>query len=440
MCLKRIKRKKQVVVEIKTLSEAIKSGVTMGLAHSLLFKHRYVPSNKLNCKTEVELLNQFRAAGLVVDEASLIRLAKELDRHLIAVLAGDVSPDRLREICPCCLQTSLVMDRERDEVCCANPDCSDAGVVLLDLWTPDESLPFDVTINPSSDLATGRSIGTPASNQLLYETLKKNGFTHKKVNGSNYYTYKVFCQKYPDLAAGLESAGYVCFGDQVFMLENTAGALGVEQKRVYVKPASDIGKSVVMNRLLSSKELRRQMHMDDLPLRVMTVKNLVAPESVELDQILKKGSAMLCAFGLDKNYVFGGTLGKYIRRAYHFVQDYKLGVPKRCVAASAFVYSLVVADKLLQVNPCLWVALNGRFPSVCSGLVVGGRLTVRPRALLGVVEQRALNMFVEKAIVSNFSEPLFGALDGLNGALLGLKVNVELSSSKFNVRSEVLCT
>jgi len=127
--------------------------------------------NKLFKLKYIERIADSRALAvrLQVSLPQLFELEKRLDEHLKGKI-GDITPERLEFVCPECLNARVYFDPERNERV-----CGDCGTVVEENVEYDESLPFDLSYAPSSDLAFGKSLGGTLNGKALMRVLAKTG-------------------------------------------------------------------------------------------------------------------------------------------------------------------------------------------------------------------------------------------------------------------------
>ena len=287
--------------------------------HKLLFRLRYVEKGL----REPDLLKLLK-----VTEQELIIVGKELDQHLIGLLKGVVTPERIEMVCQDCVEGLLISDVERDEVVCVS-----CGSVRADLTTPDESLPFDMTFKPTSDLATDKSLGTPA-------LTKSEQYELQKRSGSSFVSLSKFSSNHSSSLIDKLTLDGIAF-DNVH-----AYLLADEGNRVYITNLKDIATYVLNKQLVPKEEMAKLFHMNDLPLRFNRIRVLSSAENPELNKLLREGFKLSTQYGMDKDYVFNNNLGKNIRRAFSLAHELKIKVPMRMIAGTCFYYTLCHGNKL----------------------------------------------------------------------------------------------
>lgn len=105
--------------------------------------------------------------GVPFDELS--RVEERLEALLRAKI-GRITPDRLKFVCPECLNARVVEDAEMGERVCTS-----CGYVFpREEGEFNEDLPFDTTYALTSELALGRSLGGTLPNKGLYRVLAKS--------------------------------------------------------------------------------------------------------------------------------------------------------------------------------------------------------------------------------------------------------------------------
>jgi hypothetical protein len=172
--------------------------------------------------------------------------------------------------------------------------------------------------------------------------------------------------------------------------------------------------------------------MNDLPMRKMRIKNLAGTGNLELDKILKEGAEIITAFGLSQNYTFGNTVGIFCRKAYHYAKDYKLGTPMRCIAATAFIYSICIANKWRHIDPALSQAFICSYPELAADLEQKN-ITFR---ITGQSSRERLAYC--RGVVRNFDEQLFVALQDLDSYFRLIKAKVERKQAKQALAQQLL--
>jgi hypothetical protein len=329
--------------------------------HKRLFKIKYL--DKILSEEAIK-----KEAGL--SEQELIVVGKELDRHLIGVLNGVVSPERIESVCPDCLEAKTLVDIERDETVCTR-----CGYVYPDVTTPDDSLPFDQAFKPSSDLSSdgglGSSLQKTFTSKAQYELQKQSGGTNQ--------SFKVFQKTHVDLAEKLLRGEPAYDANNVYLLDQSGN------EKVYNTTYKDIATYVLNKKLLTPTEISKMFHMNDLPLRFYRLRILSSAENPELDKLLKEAFGISIKYGLDNDKVFNNNLGRNIRRAFHLVHDMKIKVPKQTIATSAFYYTLYQGNRLN--GQILTATLNIKYELPISKLLF--KLLMKFHNILGELHKEA---------------------------------------------------
>jgi len=278
--------------------------------HRILYNLRYVS----NIADPFQLADEM---SLTVEEVDA--MLQQLDAYLLAKLRM-ITPDRLQFVCTECLGTRVYEDPESHEKV-----CTDCGFVLGEVMEMDESLPFDVTYAPASELSVNRSLGGSIT--------RRDQCRLQRQNGDGTLAFAAFQQRNPDVARRLRNG-------EIFFDSDNAYYLDSERKRVSRISLKDVGAWTLNSKKLSLIDLAKLFHLNDVPLRAKRVRIMTSSENLDLDSLLYAAFELSTRHKLEKDKVFNNNLGRNIRRAHWLVHDLKIKTSKRRLVDTMFYFTL----------------------------------------------------------------------------------------------------